>query len=52
MERGFIRAQVAHFDDLIEHGSFQELHHKGLLRTEGKDYAIADGDVVEFLFKV
>jgi GTP-binding protein YchF len=51
MERGFIRAQVAHFADLAEHGSFQELHHHGLLRTEGKDYEVQDGDVVEFLFK-
>ena len=51
MEEGFIRAQVAHFEDLLEHGSFQELHHYGLLRTEGKDYEIQDGDVVEFLFK-
>jgi len=51
METGFIRAQVASFEDLVEHGSFQELHHHGLLRTEGKEYEIRDGDVVEFLFK-
>ena len=50
MERGFIRAQVASFEHVREHGSFQELHHLGLLRTEGKDYAIQDGDVVEFFF--
>ncbi len=50
MERGFIRAQVASYPLLLEHGSFQALHHLGLLRTEGKDYEIADGDVVEFLF--
>ena len=51
MEEGFIRAKVASYDDLIAHGSFQELHKHGLERTEGKDYAIQDGDVVEFLFK-
>ncbi len=50
MEHGFIRAQVASYPHLVEHGSFQELHRHGLLRTEGKDYEIADGDVVEFLF--
>ncbi len=50
MERGFIRAHVATFEQVREHGSFQELHHLGLLRTEGKDYAIQDGDVVEFFF--
>lgn len=50
MEHGFIRAQVASYAHLVEHRSFQDLHRHGLLRTEGKDYEIADGDVVEFLF--
>lgn len=50
METGFIRAHVATFEQVREHGSFQELHHRGLLRTEGKEYAIQDGDVVEFFF--
>jgi hypothetical protein len=50
MEHGFIRAQVARHDQLVEHGSFHELHRLGLLRTEGKGYEIADGNVVEFLF--
>jgi GTP-binding protein YchF len=50
MERGFIRAHVATFEQVRDHGSFQELHHLGLLRTEGKAYAIQDGDVVEFFF--
>ncbi len=50
MEHGFIRAHVASHEELAEHGSFHELHLKGRLRTEGKDYEIADGDVVEFLF--
>ncbi len=50
MEKGFIRAQVATFDELREHGGFPALHRLGLLRTEGRDYLIRDGDVVEFLF--
>ncbi len=50
MEHGFIRAHVANHTELAEHGSFHQLHLKGLLRTEGKDYRVADGDVVEFLF--
>ena len=50
MEQGFIRARVASHAELAEHGSFHELHTKGLLRTEGKDYEVSDGDVIEFLF--
>lgn len=50
MEHGFIRAQVASYEQLLKHGSFNELYHHGLLRTEGKGYELADGDVVEFLF--
>lgn len=50
MEEGFIRAQVAHYEDLVEHGSFKALHEKGLVRTEGKGYEVRDGDVVEFAF--
>ncbi len=50
MERGFIRAEVMSFEHLIEHGSKAAVHHHGLLRTEGHDYAIRDGDVVHFFF--
>lgn len=50
MERGFIRAQVAGWELVVEHRSLHELHHLGLLRTEGRDYEIQDGDVCEFLF--
>jgi hypothetical protein len=50
MERGFIRARVATYPDLAAHGGFAELTRRGLVRTEGKSYAIQDGDVVEFLF--
>jgi hypothetical protein len=50
MERGFIRAQVASFVELREHGSLQELQHRGRVRSEGREYEIRDGDVVELLF--
>jgi ribosome-binding ATPase YchF (GTP1/OBG family) len=52
MERGFIRAEVAHADELCEAGSLHELRARGHLRTAGREYQIADGDVVEFLFHV
>jgi GTP-binding protein YchF len=51
MEQGFIRAHVASHVEVVEHGGLQELHHLGRLRTEGKEYQIRDGDVVEFLFR-
>ncbi len=50
MEEGFIRARVARYEDLLEHGRLQELQRRGLVRTEGRDYAVRDGDVIEFLF--
>jgi len=50
--RGFIRAEVAHFEDLKEHGSFAELKKKGLYRIEGRDYIVRDGDVILFRFSV
>lgn len=51
-ERGFIRAQVIAFQDYIEHGGEAACRALGLARMEGKEYEIADGDVVEFLFNV
>lgn len=50
MERGFVRAQVVTSEELIQHGSMQALHRLGHVRTEGRDYEIQNGDVVEFLF--
>ncbi len=50
MERGFIRAQVASGSELWRTGSWKEMHQKGRIRTEGREYEIQDGDVVEFLF--
>ena len=52
MERGFIRAQAVSFDDLMACGSLAHARESGRLRTEGRSYEIADGDVVEFLFNV
>ncbi|OGE35052.1 redox-regulated ATPase YchF [Candidatus Daviesbacteria bacterium RIFCSPLOWO2_02_FULL_40_8] len=48
-EKGFIRAQVVEYQKLIEVGSFASAKLKGLLRTEGREYIMKDGDVVEFL---
>lgn len=48
-EKGFIRAQVIDFQKLIELGSFKSAKEAGLIKTEGKDYIIKDGDVIEFL---
>ena len=50
MEKGFVRARVAGAEELLEAGGTQELHRQGRLRTEGRDYAVADGEVIEFLF--
>ena len=51
-EKGFIRAQVFSLDDLETHGSEAALKAAGKLRVEGKDYVVADGDIVHFLFNV
>jgi len=52
MERGFIRAEVVAFDDLKACGSMAAAREKGLVRSEGKDYVMQDGDVVLFRFNV
>ena len=52
MERGFIRAEVISFEDLVESGSMVAAREKGLVRIEGKDYIVQDGDVVLFRFNV
>ncbi len=51
-QRGFIKAEVVSFDDLVATGSMAEAKAKGKVRIEGKDYVMADGDVVEFRFNV
>ncbi len=52
MERGFIRAEVIGFDDLVKCGSLAESRKQGLLRLEGKNYIVKDGDVVTILFNI
>lgn len=51
-ERGFIRAEVIAYDDLISNGSMSVAKEKGLVRSEGKEYVMKDGDVVLFRFNV
>ena len=51
-ERGFIRAEVIHWDELLEIGSWSKAREVGKLRVEGKDYVVQDGDVLEFRFNV
>ena len=51
-ERGFIRAEVINYKDLIELGSLAAAREKGLVRSEGKEYIMQDGDVVLFRFNV
>jgi hypothetical protein len=52
MERGFIRAEVVHYDDFINYGSDAKCREAGKLRLEGKDYVVKDGDIVRFRFNV
>jgi GTP-binding protein YchF len=51
-ERGFIRAQTIGYSQLLEAGSLVEARNKGWLRSEGKEYLVQEGDVMEFLFNV
>ena len=51
-ERGFIRAEIVSFDDLVKHGSMAAVKDAGLYRSEGKDYVVRDGDIVLFRFNV
>jgi ribosome-binding ATPase YchF (GTP1/OBG family) len=52
MERGFIRAEVIHYEDLAAASSEAEARRRGLMRTEGKGYIVQDGDVLHILFNV
>jgi ribosome-binding ATPase YchF (GTP1/OBG family) len=52
MEKGFIRAEVTSFSDFVTCGSEHSAREKGLLRSEGKDYLIQDGDIIHFRFNV
>jgi len=52
ISRGFIRAEVVPFDTFIKYGSFSKLKEEGLLKLEGKDYIVKDGEIVHFRFNV
>ncbi len=52
IERGFIRAEVVHYDDFISSGNMHAAREKGLLRLEGKTYEVRDGDIINFRFNV
>ncbi|RMF93588.1 MAG: redox-regulated ATPase YchF [Nitrospinota bacterium] len=52
MERGFIKAEVISYETLVKAGSFAEARKQGLLRLEGKDYTVQDGDIITFRFNV
>ncbi|MEO0233676.1 MAG: DUF933 domain-containing protein [candidate division WOR-3 bacterium] len=51
-EKGFIKAQVVSFDDFQKYGSLKECAKNGVLRLEGKDYIVKDGDIIEFKFNL
>ena len=52
MERGFIKADTVSYKDLVDSGSVAAAREKGLIRSEGKDYIVEDGDVIVFKFNV
>ena len=52
IERGFIRAEIYKYDDLVKNGSYKELQGKNLVSLEGKEYIMRDGDVAYFRFSV
>lgn len=52
IERGFIKAEVVKYDDLRQMGSMAKVKEKGMFRLEGKDYVVADGDIINFRFNI
>ena len=52
LERGFIRAEVTHYDDLMQHGSLSSARQHGVLHVEGKEYIVQDGDIINVRFNV
>ena len=52
IQRGFIKAEVVSYDDLMKEGSMNMAREKGLVRSEGKEYIMKDGDIVLFKFNV
>ena len=52
IQRGFIKAEIVSYDDLMKEGSMVKAREKGLVRSEGKEYIMQDGDIVLFKFNV
>jgi len=52
LERGFIRAEIIGYEELVAAGSLEEAKHKGILRVEGKDYVVREGDILNVRFAV
>jgi len=52
MEKGFIRAEIIHYDNFMAIGSMTKAKEQGLVRSEGKDYILCDGDIAYFRFNV
>lgn len=52
IQRGFIRAEVVSYEDFMQHGSLKACRDAGVLRIEGRDYVVADGDIINFRFNV
>ena len=52
LQRGFIRAETIHWDELVAVGSWSKAREQGKVRQEGKDYVVSDGDVLEIRFSV
>jgi ribosome-binding ATPase YchF (GTP1/OBG family) len=52
IQKGFIRAEVIAYDDLMAAGSMAEARRRGTVRLEGKTYVVADGDIINFRFNV
>ena len=51
-ERGFIRAEIVHYDDFIKHGNMAKCKSDGTVRLEGKEYVVKDGDIINFRFAI
>jgi len=52
LEKGFIRAEVVSYEDLMQHGSLNACKDKGVMRLEGKEYIVQDGDIISVRFNV
>jgi ribosome-binding ATPase YchF (GTP1/OBG family) len=51
-QKGFIRAEIIGFEDYMQHGSEEAVKKKGLIRSEGKEYLVKDGDIIHFRYNV